>query len=76
MGIKYARIINDGADIELAPDEFEENGMKICGFTPDFMLARGWYLVIYSTPADEEHEYKASYTLVNNQIIQNWTVVE
>jgi len=76
MNIPYAKIINNGADIEVAPTEIVENGAVYIGFTPEFLMARGYYPIDYTYPGDEIHTYIPFYTLINNVIEQTWTLVD
>lgn len=75
MDRAYAKIIDNGDSIEMAPNEFIENGMRICGFNSEFLMERGYYPVDYSYPGDEFNTYKAHYELINNEIVQTWTLV-
>lgn len=75
MDRAYAKIIDNGDSIEMAPEYFVENGTVIYGFTPEFLMERGYYPVDYTYPGDEVNVYKAHYKLVNNVIEQTWILV-
>lgn len=57
---EYGKLV-DG-ELQYPPKEIEVSGMKVVGFTEDFLISQGYKKIVVSNPPDDGQDHIQTYT--------------
>ena len=68
---EYGKLVN--GELQYPPKEIEVNGMKVVGFTEDFLLSQGYKKIVMPNPPEEDGlDHSQTYVETENTIVIEW----